>query len=225
MDALLDNIFWASLTGEHAALSAGDGRARRYARGFPALAGSPDPARPDLAAFEPLFEPGEPFYICGWKEAAPSGWRIDFDGSVLLMVRDEVAPVPDPAPEATRLGLAHVERMVALATATRPGPFGPRNLEMGEYYGFLEGDRLIAMAGERMHAGRYREVSAVCTDPAYQGRGLARRLTEKVAGIQAARGEVPFLHVMAHNARARQMYERMGFRTAREYPVRVVART
>jgi predicted GNAT family acetyltransferase len=95
---------------------------------------------------------------------------------------------------------------------------------MGEYYGILEGERLLAMAGERMHAGEYREISAVCTDPGFQGRGLARRLTEKLIRIQAARGQTPFLHVMSHNDRARAMYERMGFRVHRELAVRVVAR-
>jgi hypothetical protein len=34
-----------------------------------------------------------------------------------------------------------------------------------------------AMAGERMHAGSWREVSAVCTHPDYLGRGLARGKT------------------------------------------------
>ena len=31
-------------------------------------------------------------------------------------------------------------------------------------------------------------------------------------------------HVMSHNQRARGMYERMGFRLHREFPVRVVVR-
>ena len=95
---------------------------------------------------------------------------------------------------------------------------------MGEYYGIVEGGRLLAMAGERMHAGPYREISAVCTDPAHQGRGFARRLTQKLVAIQAAREQVSFLHVMSHNTRAIAMYERMGFRPYREFPVRVVTR-
>ena len=33
---------------------------------------------------------------------------------------------------------------------------------------------LVAMAGERMQAGPWREISGVCTDPGHQGRGLAR---------------------------------------------------
>jgi ribosomal protein S18 acetylase RimI-like enzyme len=223
MDAL-DNVFWHSLSGPHEHLSAGDARARRYARGFPAIAGFPDPERPDFAALAELFDPDEPFYTCGWTGAAPSGWRIDVDARMLLMVWRGTTPKGDPAPEAIALDPRHVERMLALASATRPGPFGPRNVEMGEYYGLLEGDRLVAMAGERMHVGGHREISAVCTDPGHQGRGLARRLTEKLVRLQAGRGQTSFLHVMSHNERARGMYERMGFAVHREFPVRVVAR-
>jgi ribosomal protein S18 acetylase RimI-like enzyme len=222
---VLDNVFWSSLAGAHAHLSSGDERARRYARGFPAIAAFPDPQRPDFAALATLVEPGEPFYTSGWSGAAPAGWRIDVDAHMVLMVWEGPAPATDPAPDAVRLGSGHIERMMALGHALRPGPFGPRNVEMGEYYGLLEGERLVAMAGERSFASPYREISAVCTDPERQGRGLARRLTEKLIRIQAARGQTPFLHVMSHNARARGMYERMGFRAHREFPVRVVVRS
>ena len=223
MDALLDNTFWNSLAGSHAHLSAGDERARRYARGFPAIAGFPDPQRPDFAALASLFEPDEPFYTCGWTGAAPAGWRIDVDAHMFLMVWDGTAPAEDPAPDAVVLGSRHVERMLALARATRPGPFGPRNVEMGDYYGLFDGERLLAMAGERMHVGSHREISAICTDPSQQGRGLARRLTGKLIRIQLSRGQTPFLHVMSANARACALYASMGFRVHREFPVRVVA--
>ena len=80
------------------------------------------------------------------------------------------------------------------------------------------------MAGERMSAGRLREVSGVCTLPEYQGRGLARRLVAKLVARQTARDEIPFLHVMRDNAAAHRLYLRMGFRDYRETVVRVVSR-
>jgi ribosomal protein S18 acetylase RimI-like enzyme len=221
---LLDNLFWHCLSGPQSAMSAGDHRARRFARGFPAIAAFPEPERPDFAALAELFDTDEPFYTSGWSGSAPAGWRIDVDARMSLMVFVGTPPAADPAPEAEALGAPHTQRMVALATLTRPGPFGPRNIEMGEYFGVLEGERLLAMAGERTHAGQYREISAVCTDPAHQGKGLARRLTQKIVGRQLARGQTPFLHVMSHNDRARSMYERIGFRLYREFPVRVVRR-
>jgi predicted GNAT family acetyltransferase len=37
------------------------------------------------------------------------------------------------------------------------------------------------------------------------------------------RNEIPFLHVMRDNARARELYARMGFRDYRETVVRVIS--
>ena len=81
------------------------------------------------------------------------------------------------------------------------------------------------MAGERMHAGRLREVSGVATHPDHQGRGLARRLMERLIREEIARGEIPFLHVMRNNEHARALYRRMGFREHQELSVRRIARS
>jgi predicted GNAT family acetyltransferase len=106
---------------------------------------------------------------------------------------------------------------------TKPGPFGPRTLELGDYFGLFDGERLIAMAGERMAAGTLREISGVCTHPEHQGRGLARRLMLKLLRRQVQRGETPFLHVMRANEGAHALYQRMGFVDHRETTVRVVS--
>jgi ribosomal protein S18 acetylase RimI-like enzyme len=81
------------------------------------------------------------------------------------------------------------------------------------------------MAGERMCAAPYREISGVCTHPDFQGRGFARRLTNKLLRRQMQRGEVAFLHVLRDNTGASGLYERMGFRNHQERAVRVVARS
>jgi predicted GNAT family acetyltransferase len=94
---------------------------------------------------------------------------------------------------------------------------------LGEYFGVFEDGRLVAMAGERLEAGSLREISGVCTDPRYRGRGLARRLVTRLIGRQLARGQTPFLHVRCDNFAA-QFYERLGFRRYSEPLVRVVAR-
>jgi predicted GNAT family acetyltransferase len=90
--------------------------------------------------------------------------------------------------------------------------------------GVFDGDRLVAMAGERMHDAHLREASGICTHPEHQGRGLAKRLSELVVRRILDRGETPFLHVVAANARAIALYEGMGFRIGREVLLRVVTR-
>jgi GNAT superfamily N-acetyltransferase len=223
VEQLLDNVIFESLAGAQSRFAEGPPHARRYRRGIAGLAGFADRAHPDFDALAPFCEAGEPMYCIGWTGKAPPRWRIVADTAVHQFVWD--APPPhDPADAAIRLAPAHVDRMVALAALTRPGPFGPSNFDLGEFYGVLEGESLLAMAGERLEAGPLREVSAVCTRPGFEGRGLARRLMERVVRLQLARGQVPFLHVMDANTRAREIYSRMGFRHRQQLPLRVVAR-
>jgi ribosomal protein S18 acetylase RimI-like enzyme len=225
MLTLLDNITWHALTGPQAAFATGRGGARRYTAGFSPIAGFADPDAPDLAALAPYFAPGEPFYCERWAGPPPDGWRVEAETTMFKMVWDAAPPSDDPLPDAVRLAAEHAAQAVALADLTRPGPFGPRTIELGEYIGVFEDGRLVAMAGERMHAGRLREISGVCTHPDRQGRGCARRLMAALVRRQLARGETPFLHVMRDNHGARGLYRRMGFRDYRETVVRVVART
>ena len=220
---LLSNIVWHSLTGNQARLSEGTPNVRRYARGYTPLVGFADTLRPDLAALATCCDPGEHLYCGGWNGPAPSGWTIEADSAAHQMTFDGPAPPQDDALDARRLDARDAREMLALAQLTRPGPFGERTVEMGEYWGVYDAGRLIAMAGERMHAGALREVSGVCTHPEFQGRGLARRLMAKLVLRQMRRGETPFLHVMSGNANARGLYVRMGFRDYREAVVRVVA--
>ena len=221
---LLENIIWHTLSGPHASFAAGTGQVRRYARGFSPLVGFADASQPDFAALTACCEPGEHFYCYGWNGPAPEGWRIDFESTMFRMLWEGGTPQADEAPEAVRLGPQHAAQALALASLMRPGPFGERTIELGEYFGVFEGDRLVAMAGERMHAGPFREISGVCTHPDAQGRGWARRLMHKLVRRELQRGETPFLHVMRDNATAQRLYRQMGFRIYKESVVRVVAR-
>jgi predicted GNAT family acetyltransferase len=86
---------------------------------------------------------------------------------------------------------------------------------MGSYLGIRRGGTLVAMAGERLHPSGWTEISAVCTDAAWRGRGLASRLVRAVAVGIRARGETPFLHAVASNVNAIELYEELGFRLRR----------
>jgi ribosomal protein S18 acetylase RimI-like enzyme len=224
MTQLLDNIVWHALSGPQARFSAGNGEARRYAQGFSPIVGFADQSRPNFAALEDVCEPGEHFYCDGWSGAAPAGWQVDAETTMFKMIWEGPTPAVDAAPDALPLGAEHAAAALELAELTRPGPFGLRTIELGEYFGCFEGKRLIAMAGERMQAGSLREISGVATHPDYQGRGYAKRLMLKLVRRQLARNQTPFLHVMSANAAAHQLYERMGFSTYKEAVVRIVSR-
>jgi GNAT superfamily N-acetyltransferase len=222
---LLDNIMWNCLSGPHAKFATGQGDLRRYAPGFSPIVGCREPARPDFATLANYCEVGDSFYLDIWSGVAPAGWRIEKEARMFKMVWDAPMPAEDAAPDAIPLRPEHAAQAMELARLTNPGPFGIRTPELGEYFGYFEDGRLIAMAGERMCAGNLHEVSGICTHPDFQGRGLAKKLTLKLVRRQMQRGKRSFLHVMSHNASARALYEKLGFRNHLETVVRVVSRT
>nr|WP_301334494.1 GNAT family N-acetyltransferase [Variovorax dokdonensis] len=209
-------------------MALGDDQVRRYAPGFPPIAGFADPSHPRLDLLATLVAPGESLYCDGWTGAPPTGWQVQFEAPMLKMIWRGPAPSQDAQLNLVRLGAEYLPQVTTLIDITRPGPFGPRNLDMGEYVGLFEGEgpsgRLVAMAGERSAAGPLREISAVCTHPEMQGRGLARRLILHLVGHQMERGEVPVLNVLSRNAAAIGLYRRMGFEDHLETLVRVIAR-
>ena len=223
-DSTLDNIVWAALTGTHETLSAGNATTRRYDRGYTPLFGSADPQRHDFAGLAVHWAPGELLACSGWTGPIPDEIHLEHEFEANLMVWTGIVPAPDPELAPVRLGIEHFPQMSALVEMTRPGPFAERTVLMGEFHGVFDGDKLIAMAGERLCAHPWREVSGICTDPAYQGRGLARRMTAFAVRRQMLRGERPFLHVMRSNEAARGLYLKMGFVVAREVVIRALVK-
>lgn len=210
-DPLLDNATWASLTGPHRRFAERLGSAVRYlptVSPFLSLLDHRDPQHWSDAAR--LVGPGQQFTVGGPGVAAPPGWAFSSLGAGVQLVDVGLDKVADP--EAHRLGTADVPGMLDLVARTRPGPFAVRTVELGCYLGIRHGGALVAMAGERMHPEGWSEVSAVCTDPAYRGKGFGRRLVSAVGAVVAERGDRVFLHASAANLGAIRLYESIGFR-------------
>ncbi|MDG4757480.1 GNAT family N-acetyltransferase [Micromonospora sp. WMMD710] len=207
---VLDNPAWTSLTGPHAHVAEVRGRAARYpseVSPFHALADPTDPsAWADLAA---LVGPDASVLLPGGPDTAPPGWEMTGVIPGVQLVAAGLRAEPDP--EAVVLTRADVPEMLDLVRRTEPGPFLTRTIELGPYLGIRRDGSLVAMAGERMRPPGWAEISAVCTDPAYRGHGLATRLIRAVAAGVQARGETPFLHAATVNTSAIRLYEAMGF--------------
>jgi predicted GNAT family acetyltransferase len=142
-----------------------------------------------------------------------AGWKA-VDGAPLVLMAwqgSDLGPEDSPAP-IVKLGVEDSADMLKLTALTKPGPFGPRTHELGSFFGIRIGSRLVAMAGERLKVEGYIEVSAVCTHPDHLGKGYAAALMRTVMRGILERGETPFLHSRADNARAIALYERLGFR-------------
>lgn len=204
----LDNPGWHALRDSTLALRQGDA-ARMPADVGPFGGLADDDAWPDLAK---LVGPDEMVVVVGdWN--VPDDWEVSLSLPGVQMVGVSVTGEPDA--EAVRLTAADVPEMLDLVRRTEPGPLRSRTIELGTYLGIRCDGALVAMAGERFRVPGWTEISAVCTDQAFQGRGLGTRLVRAiVAGIQA-RCERPFLHTTAHNANAIRLYERLGFQLRR----------
>ncbi|KIF71724.1 acetyltransferase [Streptomyces sp. AcH 505] len=213
---ILDNPAWAALSGPHAHLAERIGSAARYPSDVSPFVAVGDPREPhswaDLAA---LIGPGGTTVVTGVGDV-PDGWETLDSVAGVQLVATGLRTEADPA--AVRLGPADVPDMLDLVDRTRPGPFLPRTIVLGAYYGIREDGRLVAMAGERLRLPGWTEISAVCTDEAYRGRGLAARLIRHVGAGIVARGDTPFLHTAAGNTNAIRLYEALGF-TQRRNPL------
>jgi ribosomal protein S18 acetylase RimI-like enzyme len=206
----LDNPSWASLTGPHARFAERHGQVLRYPvdiAPFIALPNEPDEqVWDDVAA---LAGPGATVVVAASARKPPAGWEVqDYTPGVQLV---DAGVEAAEEPEAVRLGPADVPEMLDLVERTKPGPFRTRTIELGTYLGIRRCGRLVAMAGDRLHPPGWTEISAVCTDPAYRGEGLASRLVLAVAAGIKARGETPLMHAAAANTNAIRLYLSLGF--------------
>ncbi|MBL1078686.1 GNAT family N-acetyltransferase [Nocardia sp. 2] len=206
----LDDPVRSSLRGEHARFATWSGRVGRYDPEVARFVGHPlvfeERDWTDLAA---LIGPGGSTGLRGHGHEPPAGWTVldefgsvQMDGTALEVAHD---------PDLEILTAADVPEILDLIARTEPGPYAPRTIEMGTYLGLRVDGRLVAMAGERLHPPGWTEISAVCTDAEFRGRGLATRLIRAVGAGIRARGEIPFLHAVAHNTTAISLYETLGF--------------
>jgi ribosomal protein S18 acetylase RimI-like enzyme len=214
---VLPNPIWHALGGEQAAVAETIGRARRFCVDVSPFSGLPDaPTGDDWDALRTLVGPGGTALLLRDEIVAPDAWETTFELHGVQMVFDPAASSSAPRADRARfpivtLGLDDVPDMLDLVARTEPGPFAPKTIELGTYLGVRVDGALVAMAGERMRPPGFTEVSAVCTDPAFRGQGLAAYLVDAVTDLIQARRERPILHAAGHNVGAIRLYEHLGF--------------
>lgn len=224
----LDNVIWQALTTRQEHFAECADQARRFDREVTSLAAFAEPSPRGYAALGDLVGAGgtAALFLHSEYEARP-GWELVAGAPLLEMIGEDGRERMDTAGSSpfVPLGALDSSEMVELARLTRPGPFGLRTHELGTYIGIRQEGKLVAMAGERLKVPGYTEVSAVCTHPEHTGKGYAGVLmTEVMRGIRE-RGEIPMLHVRRDNARAVELYERLGFVTRTVVHYAVLRRT
>jgi ribosomal protein S18 acetylase RimI-like enzyme len=206
----LDNPVWHSLVTQHAGLAVTADGAARYPAAIVPFAAIAEPTSRAANQLTSLVDDAESVFIVGVAPDPPPGWLLEPKKPVLQMVC-EARSAEVSGPPVTEMTAEQVPDMIALTDLVFPGFFRARTLEMGSYCGIYHGERLAAMAGERMRLDGYQELSAVCTHPEYTGRGYAQRLLSILCNSAFDRGFTPFLHVYADNARAIGVYRKMAF--------------
>jgi predicted GNAT family acetyltransferase len=214
----LDHPIWTALTTRQAHLRQGDLLARRYDPDVAPFAAVACETPAAYQALHQLLLPHEQVALLSLDPVTPiEALRAERMGTIHQMVatRQEARSTDDQ--DVIPLSNADAKDMLDLVQKTRPGPFGKRTHEMGDYIGIRDRGRLIAMAGERMRVDGYVEISAVCVDDDWRGRGLAARLVNLLSREIERRGETPFLHVLSDNQSAIGLYERLGFELRRTF--------
>ncbi len=212
----LDNPFFSALGSLHAGIALQAGEVKRYPADVAPFLGIPHPTLDLADPLVALVPAGDSVLLLGVAPAAvPEGWAIERFADLAQMQCDRELPVID-GPGIVELGDAHRADVLALTALVYPHYFRPRTMELGRYFGMYMEGRLAAMIGERLGAPGHREMSAICTHPDFLGRGYARRLTAYLSNRTLQEGNKPFLHVAYANARARALYEQMGYRLRRD---------
>ena len=179
-------------------------------------------ATPDADASRQLYSllaPGEIVYMMGQPPLEVPGLVLQGTLAGLQMIFPEKAEILENghgAVEIEGLSCGDAAEMLELTTLAFPGYFRMRTCEMGSYYGVRVDGRLVSMAGERFAFDRYVEISGVCTHPEYTGRGYAAALITRLLLDHQRDGWVSCLHLSAANKRAKDLYERLGFKVNRE---------
>ncbi|MEO8001519.1 MAG: GNAT family N-acetyltransferase, partial [Arenimonas sp.] len=217
----LDNPFWSSLQTRHSDIALGADDVARFPAEYAPFLGVAHAAVNSSDAIASLLMPEESVYLLGVAPSLGDDWQIEEFRPLAQMVCESRLLVID-GPEIIPLTDQHRVDVLDLTARIYPHYFRRRTMELGRYFGIYQDGKLAAMIGERMGMDAHQEISAVCTDPDFNGRGYARRLLAFLSNDNIERNRQPFLHVSHENSRALSLYEAMGYRIRRSGQVRLL---
>ena len=214
MKHVLDNPAWNALISGNENLHLGNNHIRYFDRDVSPFVGFKENTIENFQELYDLSPEGRVFLFVAPNEIGiPTPWKeLDRVKGNQMIYQPGVA-FGEPTTELTALTQEHVPQMLSLTRLTNPGPFAERTIDFGHYRGVFQNDELAAMAGQRLHAFNYAEVSAVCTHPDHTGKGFARQLLIHQINRIQAESKIPYLHVRSDNDRAIKVYESLGFVT------------
>jgi ribosomal protein S18 acetylase RimI-like enzyme len=221
--SLLNNPIWHALSTDQSYLAQSNHLAKRFPREIAPFGAMETQSPAEYEALAQILSGDTAALFLDSKPVLPADWSMLISGDMYQMAIDAPPPTK-PNQVISKLTQANVPEMLALTRLTEPGPFLPRTIDLGSYYGIHDSGSLVAMAGERLRLTGFTEVSAVCTHPHFRGRGYGNALMSMViSGIMNC-GETPFLHVKTDNP-AVALYKKLGFEIRAQLYLAVIQQT
>jgi ribosomal protein S18 acetylase RimI-like enzyme len=212
----LDNPIWTALTTKQSILAHSSALARRFSPEMTLLGAV---AANTAMAFDSLAQLIQRDPVILYFSAPPqfsAGWEVVRAVELHQMVQEtEVAATSaqnSSAPQVVELTTADLPEMSEIYAATRPGrTLCQRIQKLGTFVGVRDEGKLVAMGGLRLHIAGHREITTVATLPEFEDRGYGTAVMRALVARIRERGERPFLTVRTDNARAINIYRKMGF--------------
>lgn len=214
----LDNPFWHSLQTRHRDIALRTTESARFPAEYAPFLSVVDAHEHSPSAITSLLEAKESVYLLGIAPKPNKAWHMEAFTPLVQMICDAPLKVI-VGPEIIQLTDQHRTNVMDLIARVYPHYFRNRTMELGRYFGIFQGEKLAAMIGERMGTDTHQEISAICTDPDFNGRGYARRLLAYISNNNIETCRTPFLHVSLENKRALSLYESIGYRARRNIPL------
>ncbi|WP_369753381.1 GNAT family N-acetyltransferase [Flavobacterium sp. WC2409] len=218
----LDNPVWYSLAESHKKLALTYNKTRFYNPdycSFGAFNEIPNNSE-DLVAYAKLVPS---FFIFGAKPNLPQSLQLKDELLCLQMIVREKINLTYTN-EIVKLDESHRAALLALVKIVYPEYFKSKTADLGNYYGILKDNQLVAITGERMQMDDFVEVSAVITHPEHTGKGYAKQLVAHTANAIFDQNKIPFLHVAEANVGAIKLYEKLGFITRTKISIWQIAK-
>jgi predicted GNAT family acetyltransferase len=214
---VLDNAIWNALNSGNKDMAIGTEQVKYYPTDVSPFAGLELNTAENLKTLYEITPAEGVFGLSSVSQLEiPAPWTVIRGVPLLQMVCEDPIERNPVVEQLVNLSDEHIPQMLELTQLTNPGPFRERTIDFGHYQGIFDGEQLVAMAGQRLYAPPYAEISAVCTHPDHLGRGYAAQLIISQAKRIKNKGEIPFLHVATSNERAIKLYQSLGFTIRQE---------
>ena len=209
---VLDNPAWNAMASANSHLALGNDRVKFFPEEVGPFAALKNYDEQSFLELHDLIPPGRTIAIPNSNLLSiPKNWKVKDRFDVPQMIFNQNTLQSISFPDIVPLCQKDILQMIALTQLTHPGPFLQRTIEFGNYTGIFNSGELIAMAGQRMHANKYIEISAVCTHPKHTGKGYGSSLINNQVQKIVEEGNIPFLHAKADNQHAINLYKHLGF--------------